>query len=636
MKLKTRFLLLFFVLLISFCSIAFFTFFSLIRINKYSRIENDVYKLHLLSLEIRKNESNYFNWDLKNPSYFRTASSTNIKNIEDKTATINAISQKLEKNRFIIKNRYAGPIQNIRNETSEYVQHFNIIARNYHELGFDEWGLRGEMNKTAKEIESIIETHSDPSTKIKLLKLQQHEKDYLFSKDFTHKQLFDREFYSLKILLEQRKSVQNNYMLSALKSYGENFNNLVDKDLYIGTTHNEGLMASLSSKGNTLNRSIEELHNSITVKTAHFVQNTKNTLFIFIILTTLICLLLELYIYKRIAKLMGSEPEVVVSVAKSISKGILNIPIAKSSEYKGMMKYIARMTENLKNIISGIYHNSQNIASASTHLANTSSKIANDAYNQSKFIEDITYRLNNISRKTSENAKNAHDSKGIADTIHVSMNTINNQSESMLLSSQTISQKVDLINHISKQTKILALNAAVEAARSGTNGSGFAVIADEVKRLAEVSKEAADEINLLTYNNLNQSKQVVSLVHELLPPIENTRNLLTDISSSSQEQDESLQFISLKLSELSLLSQEYAASSEEMATNIEELEKQTSSLNKMISFFKIDKYSTEEFNVVLEKKEKSKKNVSTKENVFSTILSSIYRIFPGKKVLQYE
>lgn len=88
-----------------------------------------------------------------------------------------------------------------------------------------------------------------------------------------------------------------------------------------------------------------------------------------------------------------------------------------------------------------------------------------------------------------------------------------------------ISEKIQVINEISRQTNLLALNAAIEAARAGEQGKGFAVVAAEVRKLAERSQSAASEIITLTKNSVSVAEDAGKLLEQIVPEIRKQRIL---------------------------------------------------------------------------------------------------------------
>lgn len=149
---------------------------------------------------------------------------------------------------------------------------------------------------------------------------------------------------------------------------------------------------------------------------------------------------------------------------------------------------------------------------------------------------------------------------------------------------QKIASNISIINDISFQTNILALNAAVEAARTGEHGKGFAVIASEVRKLAETSKKAAAEIVTLAQEGLIMSEDMEVVMNDTIPMIENTTNLVQNISVASIEQSNGAGQVNSAIQLFNNVTQQNAASSEEIAASAEELATQASLLLETISF----------------------------------------------------
>jgi len=283
------------------------------------------------------------------------------------------------------------------------------------------------------------------------------------------------------------------------------------------------------------------------------------------------------------------------------------------------------MTEKLKGIISGIYQNSHQIASASKQFSYSSHKISMGAISQSSFIEEISSRIGIIKVKTSSNSIIAIETNKIASITMESMHKIKYQSDLSLQTSNEIAEKVQIIDQITFQTKLLALNTAVESAHAGSFGRTFQVIAEEIKRLAEVSKEAAVEIKILTKKNQTQSEQVRNMVFEILIAIENTSELIKNIAQSSQEQDNNINQISSSINHLHEVSRENAFASEEMAASTEELDKQVITLKNMVSYFKVGKdvENGKSYSLLIQEKVKVKNNKKKVISLFKKIKNSL-------------
>ena len=129
---------------------------------------------------------------------------------------------------------------------------------------------------------------------------------------------------------------------------------------------------------------------------------------------------------------------------------------------------------------------------------------------------------------------------------------------------------------------------ASRSGRAGEHGSGFAVVAAEVRKLADNSKKAAEEIKVLSKNSLDLSVSARKKMEELLPEVQRTTILVKEIADASFQQDNGISQINDSLQEMSQVTQQNAAASEELATSSEELASQAEILSDLISYFKID------------------------------------------------
>ena len=251
-----------------------------------------------------------------------------------------------------------------------------------------------------------------------------------------------------------------------------------------------------------------------------------------------------------------------------------------------------KMMSNIRQVVENVKEGTNNINSASAQLSNTSQSISQGANEQASSVEEVSSSMEEMASNIQQNTDNSSQTEKIASQAADEMEKMDDAGKKSLKSIREIADKITIINDIDFQTNILALNAAVEAARAGEYGKGFAVVASEVRKLAERSKQAADEIVELSSSSVEVTKESDELLTKLVPEIEKTSKLIQEINAASQEQNSGADQINNAIQQLNDVTQQNAASSEELATSAEELSSQAEQLNETIAFFKTGEEKT--------------------------------------------
>nr|WP_122208640.1 methyl-accepting chemotaxis protein [Pseudomonas viridiflava] len=273
--------------------------------------------------------------------------------------------------------------------------------------------------------------------------------------------------------------------------------------------------------------------------------------------------------------------------AERIAQGDLSedLNVERRDELGQMQRSMQAMTLGLRELIGGISDGVSQIASAAEQLSSVTEQTSAGVNSQKRETEQVATAMNEMAATVQEVARNAQDAsqaavqadqqarsgdevvtQAIAQIEQLAREVVNSTAAMSQLKQESgkIVGVLDVIKSVSQQTNLLALNAAIEAARAGEAGRGFAVVADEVRSLAQRTQKSTEEIEDLIAALQTGTQQVATM-------LESSRNLTDNSVELSRRAGSALGQITLTVATIQQMNEQIATASEEQSTVAEQI-----------------------------------------------------------------
>ncbi|MFZ1683081.1 MAG: methyl-accepting chemotaxis protein [Candidatus Zixiibacteriota bacterium] len=317
------------------------------------------------------------------------------------------------------------------------------------------------------------------------------------------------------------------------------------------------------------------------------------------------------------------------AAAQRIAANDLTVKVVPKSERDLLGTSFKQMVANLSAMIRQLSENARELVSAASQIASNSEQMSNGANNQSNQVHEVSTAVEEMTATIIESSRNAGSAstaaRNAAETATTGGQIVNESIQAMQKIAVTVRQSADsiaklatsakqigeiigVIDDIADQTNLLALNAAIEAARAGEQGRGFAVVADEVRKLAERTGKATGEITTMIKGIQKETSEAVhsmeagikvvdqgreladqagSSLTEIVAMAQRVTDMIQQMATAAEEQSVASEQIAKNVEHISGITKETATGAEQSAAAAEELSRQADGLQVMVSKFRL-------------------------------------------------
>ncbi len=517
MRIKQKLTMSILLLVVSLLIMIFFEAYNLNTMDGLTQSTRMTSQLEKSVMTLRDNEKDFLT--TQNAQYLDKFNNT-AKEIEQQLVPLNEIfdSQALD----------LSAIESFKTDITTYQQNFNKLADVQKQIGLSQQqGIQGQLEANARAFSSELSDTNYLKHNLFLI-VRDAEKRFLMNPGSQYHQNVQQ---GITELLASNLPAN---AANSLKSYQQDFNQLVQLKKQFERKDNQSLAARLEENKSKINTHLAK----IVMQNVHEIEATTNRIYtvmsILFLAIFLIAAILSVKTMRSILKPVANLRAVMLNI--SATKDLtLRAPVEGNDEISEISESFNEMLDQFQALIVEVDHSVSTLHQTTDDLADnaaTTSKGMIEQVSKSDSVEaavanmvtlvgNISINISDTASKANATDKNASlGQQGVDETIHLikelSTNLVNSEQviNELDSDSQNIGTMIGDIREIADQTNLLALNAAIEAARAGEQGRGFAVVADEVRALAIKTQQSTAKIEPIIASIQERTGEIVNVMSQ--------------------------------------------------------------------------------------------------------------------------